>query len=329
MAEYNNLLDQLTVLQRQDLTSTEKFVAIVILSFRNSQNGRCNPPIVSKTKGKETVCTRTGFSDVCVQKAIKGLEQKGVFTVSRELGQTSFFEFTGTNEVGTGANDISTGTNDITPNEVSKGTNEVSKGCKPRLGGVLTTLVHNKEITNKEQINNKEEKESKEKDSFSLTPVEDKPQRRKSLEKPFDVSQQTWDDFNAIRKAKKAPLTETAIVRIRNEAKKAGITIESALQVCCERGWQGFKADWYVKTSQPSRPVRQQTIQADPTPEDFSDNQISLFAYRISREKPYTVLTPGYCESYEQLQKRIESQLRHPENFKKFIPVLRELHLIH
>ena len=157
MADFNNLLDQQKVLQRQDLTSTEKLVAIVILSFRNSQNGRCNPPIVSKTKGKETVCTRTGFSDVCVQKAIKGLEQKGVFTVSRELGQTSFFEFTGTNEVSRGANDISTGTNDITPNEVSKGTNEVSKGCKPRLGGVLTTLVHNKEITNKEQRNNKED----------------------------------------------------------------------------------------------------------------------------------------------------------------------------
>lgn len=322
MADFNNLLDQQKLLQRRDLTSTEKFVAIVILSFRNAKTGKCNPPIFSKNKEKETVCTRTGLSDVCIQKTIKSLEQKGVFSVSRAIGQPSFFDFRGTNEV-------STGTNYVTPNDVSRGTNEVREGCERRYGGVLTTLVHNKEITNKEQISNKEEKESKEKDSFSLTPVEDKPQRRKSLEKPFDVSQQTWDDFNAIRKAKKAPLTETAIVRIRNEAKKAGITIESALQVCCERGWQGFKADWYVKTSQPSRPVRQQTIQADPTPEDFSDNQISLFAYRISREKPYTVLTPGYCESYEQLQKRIESQLRHPENFKKFIPVLRELHLIH
>lgn len=175
MAEFNNLLDQLTVLQRQDLTSTEKFVAIVILSFRNSQNGRCNPPIVSKTKGKETVCTRTGFSDVCVQKAIKGLEQKGVFTVSRELGQTSFFEFTGTNEVSTGANDISTGTNDITPNEVSTGTNEVSKGCEPRLGGVLTTLVHNKEITNKEQRNNKEDGGAPS-PSISQKPIKEKSQ---------------------------------------------------------------------------------------------------------------------------------------------------------
>ena len=200
MAEFNNLIDQLTVLQRQDLTSTEKFVAIVILSFRNSQNGRCNPPIVSKTKGKETVCTRTGFSDVCVQKAIKGLEQKGVFSVSRELGQTSFFEFTGTNEVSKGANEVSTGTNDITPNEVSKGTNEVStgandistgtndtppnevstgtnevsKGCEPRLGGVLTTLVHNKEITKKEQRNNKEDGGAPS-PSLSQKPVKENP----------------------------------------------------------------------------------------------------------------------------------------------------------
>ena len=149
MAEFNNLIDQLTVLQRQDLTSTEKFVAIVILSFRNSQNGRCNPPIVSKTKGKETVCTRTGFSDVCVQKAIKGLEQKGVFSVSRELGQTSFFEFTGTNEV--------------------------SKGYEPRLGGVLTTLVHNKEITKKEQRNNKEDGGAPS-PSLSQKPVKEKSQ---------------------------------------------------------------------------------------------------------------------------------------------------------
>ena len=145
MAEFNNLIDQLTVLQRQDLTSTEKFVAIVILSFRNSQNGRCNPPIVSKTKGKETVCTRTGFSDVCVQKAIKGLEQKGVFSVSRELGQTSFFEFTGTNEVSKGANEVSTGTNDITPNEVSKGTNEVSTGANDISTG--TNDTHPNEVS--------------------------------------------------------------------------------------------------------------------------------------------------------------------------------------
>lgn len=181
MAGFNNLLEQQRILQRQDLTSTEKFVAIVILSFRNSQNGRCNPPIVSKTKGKETVCTRTGFSDVCVQKAIKGLEQKGVFTVSRELGQTSFFEFTGTNEVSTG-------------------TNEVSKGCEPRFGGVLTTLVHNKEITKKEQRNNKE---ITSKDVIVETAVSDpQPSESEKVEKPKNgidcPYQKIVSDYNTI-----------------------------------------------------------------------------------------------------------------------------------
>lgn len=150
MAEFNNLLDQQKVLQRQDLTPTEKLVAIVLLSFRNAETGRCNPPIVSKNKEKETVCTRTGFSDVCVQKAIRSLESKKVFQVTRELGMPSFFIFGGTNEV-------STGTNVVTPNEVSRGANHVKGGTNEVSTGVLTRLVHNKELTNKEQISNKED----------------------------------------------------------------------------------------------------------------------------------------------------------------------------
>lgn len=51
-------------------------------------------------------------------------------------------------------------------------------------------------------------------------------------------------DFNAIRKAKRAPLTATAIVGIEREAAKAGLSLEQALRECCARGWQSFKADW-------------------------------------------------------------------------------------
>lgn len=52
-------------------------------------------------------------------------------------------------------------------------------------------------------------------------------------------------DFKAIRKAKKAPITETAMDGIRREADKAGLTFEAAIRVCCERGWSGFKSEWY------------------------------------------------------------------------------------
>lgn len=66
--------------------------------------------------------------------------------------------------------------------------------------------------------------------------------------KPTNVNEQTWEDFKTLRKAKKAPITETAIELIEREAKKAGIDLETALATCCAMGWQGFRAEWYVRT---------------------------------------------------------------------------------
>jgi hypothetical protein len=59
-----------------------------------------------------------------------------------------------------------------------------------------------------------------------------------------DVDPNVVADFLKIRKAKRAPLTETALAGIQREATKAGVTLEQALRTCCERGWSGFKADW-------------------------------------------------------------------------------------
>lgn len=61
---------------------------------------------------------------------------------------------------------------------------------------------------------------------------------------PADVGQQVWNDFVQVRKAKRAPLTETALASIRKEADRAGWSLEQALRECSARGWQGFKADW-------------------------------------------------------------------------------------
>lgn len=51
-------------------------------------------------------------------------------------------------------------------------------------------------------------------------------------------------DFKELRKRKKAPITATAIAGIKREADRAGLSLESALRTCCERGWTGFNADW-------------------------------------------------------------------------------------
>ena len=145
----------------------------------------------------------------------------------------------------------------------------------PKNGG--TDTPENGDRTgNKEQVirtsNKKENIKEKDSDSFSLTPVEDKPKRRQSLKKPETVSQQTWDDFNSIRKAKKAPLTETALKRIQNEADNAGISLETALQVCCERGWQGFRADWYDSKNSQERTRHPASYERDFSKIDYGES---------------------------------------------------------
>jgi uncharacterized protein YdaU (DUF1376 family) len=67
---------------------------------------------------------------------------------------------------------------------------------------------------------------------------------RKRVSPPNDVDQQVWNDWIALRKAKRAPVTETVVQGARAEAAKAGMTLEAFLQVWCQRGSQGLQADW-------------------------------------------------------------------------------------
>ena len=69
----------------------------------------------------------------------------------------------------------------------------------------------------------------------------------KTIKRPRNVTKKTWDDFLVHRKNKKAPLTETALKGIKNEVKKASISLEDALVMCQARGWQSFKSDWINK----------------------------------------------------------------------------------
>jgi uncharacterized protein YdaU (DUF1376 family) len=74
--------------------------------------------------------------------------------------------------------------------------------------------------------------------------------RKRAAIRPTAVSEKVWDDFQEIRKAKRAPLTDTALTGIKREAGKAGITLQAALEMSCARGWQGFEAQW-VNGSKP------------------------------------------------------------------------------
>lgn len=58
------------------------------------------------------------------------------------------------------------------------------------------------------------------------------------------VAEQVANDWLQLRKSKKSAVTLTAINGIANEAKKAGVSLNQALAVCCQNGWSGFRADW-------------------------------------------------------------------------------------
>lgn len=75
---------------------------------------------------------------------------------------------------------------------------------------------------------------------------------RETVEKPEDVTPETWADYAALRKQHKAPLTATALDGIRREAVKAGWSLQQALAECCARGWRGFKAEWVDKNQKGS-----------------------------------------------------------------------------
>ncbi|BBE88219.1 helix-turn-helix domain-containing protein [Haemophilus influenzae] len=88
--------------------------------------------------------------------------------------------------------------------------------------------------------------------SHSLEPVnEPKKTTQKSesemLLERFGITGQLAKDFITHRKAKKAPITETAMNGFLREANKVRLSVAESVAISIERNWQGFKATWYLK----------------------------------------------------------------------------------
>jgi uncharacterized protein YdaU (DUF1376 family) len=71
-----------------------------------------------------------------------------------------------------------------------------------------------------------------------------KTHKKNTVAPPIGVTESVWQDWLSLRKTKKAAVTQTAIDGIAREASKAGVSLQTALETCCARGWTGFKADW-------------------------------------------------------------------------------------
>jgi uncharacterized protein YdaU (DUF1376 family) len=70
---------------------------------------------------------------------------------------------------------------------------------------------------------------------------------------PEGVSDSVFQDFLKLRKQHRAPLTETALKGLAKEAEKAKLSLQEVMEICCQRGWRGFKADWVIQEAQKSK----------------------------------------------------------------------------
>ena len=90
------------------------------------------------------------------------------------------------------------------------------------------------------QVEGEEEGEGEAKEkSKAITPS--------ALLAALGIPNQLAADYIKLRFTKKSPITKTAMDGVEREAVKAGITLEDAIRVSCERGWAGFKAEWFFK----------------------------------------------------------------------------------
>ncbi len=207
-------------------TSPQSHLLLILASYANEFN-ECYPSIT-------TMISKTRLSDKTVRKSLKDLIDLGLVV---DTGKTSRFSTKIYKLILKDSEDM-TPSKSTTPSKIT--TRKNSDTPSKFTTTPLVDLPPNPII---EPINNPIKK-----DISSSTPKKQKT-KSASLEKPCDVSEQVWQDLLALRKAKKSPLSVSAWniakKQIEEVQAKTNHTLEQILLVWIERGWQGFKAEWY------------------------------------------------------------------------------------
>jgi uncharacterized protein YdaU (DUF1376 family) len=125
--------------------------------------------------------------------------------------------------------------------------NSITTECKRNARAILTECERIPDAmptNNQDPITKNQKPRTNKLNSKSTTPFP-------SLTQFNGVDPKVVADFTALRDKKRAPITGTAIDGIKAEAEKAGLSLEAALRICCQRGWQGFEAGWVLPRHTP------------------------------------------------------------------------------
>ncbi len=211
---------------RQKLPSTQKLVLIMLAERHNGDTGRCDP-------SHSRLAEDCGLSARSIVDQLAKLEEAGYLrALGRANGQVRMSNYYVLNLNFGVQQEVKS-----VPDDPFLVLNDVQGGTERASGGVLNDVQGGTERRAHKPVNEPgiEPNTKKVPKSRAAKP---------EIEKPEGVTDTTWSDWLAHRKAKRAPVTQTALDNIASEAAKASYSLEDALKTCCARGWQGFCADW-------------------------------------------------------------------------------------
>lgn len=217
---------------RQQLPSTQKLVLIMLAERHNSDSGRCDP-------SHERLADDCGLTRRSVMDQVKRLEDAGyIRSMSRARGNLKLSNHYVLNlDFG-----IPEKVKQL-PDDPFLVVNDVHQGGEARSPGVVNHVpevvndVHQGSEARSHKPVNEPVKEPVKKEKTARVPAP-------AIPRPDGVTEQTWADWLALRKAKNAPVNATVLRMAVTEAGKAKLELEDFLSIWCMRGSQGLQADW-------------------------------------------------------------------------------------
>lgn len=202
---------------QKDLRPSQKIV-LLSMADRANENHECHPSI-SRLESDTCLDRKT------VMKSISELESIGRISIIKKFGAGSSYQLIGVE-----------GRNNPVPKTAP--VPEVAPVPKTAPVPVPKTGRHQSQKRDTESTKN--------------LPIESgiKNIHPKDILSSLGIDPVISADWIELRKQKKAAVTKTAIDGIQREAAKAGLSLQDALRICCERGWSGFKAEWVADKKQ-------------------------------------------------------------------------------
>lgn len=187
---------------------------------------KCYLFVVRKTKGWNKESDSISVSQFM---EVTGLSNRSIITACESLVEMGLLERSGgerkLNTYSVKAFEISQTGEKSSSDKTGENFSQTGEKSSPD----LVKKVHTQN-NNKNTIQNNNKKNTKKSESDLLA--------------EFGIVGQLAEDFLKLRKAKNAPITETALKGFQREAAKAGISLSDAITIAIERNWRGFSASW-------------------------------------------------------------------------------------